>query len=112
RLDVAVGDRVLIEKAGERIPYVITVMERAPDRQPIVEPTECPSCGSKLVREEGQVALLCMNRFGCPVQRARSIEFFAKRDAMNIENLGPSLMYQLCETGLVKDVADLYDLIV
>ena len=112
RLDVAINDRVLIEKAGEIIPYVITVMERATDRQPIVEPTDCPSCGSKLVREEGQVALLCVNRFGCPVQRARSIEFFAKRDAMNIENLGPSTVYQLCDKGLISDVADLYDLTV
>lgn len=112
RLDVAVGDRVLIEKAGEIIPYVITVMERAPDRTPIVEPTVCPSCGTALVREEGLVALMCPNRFGCPVQRARSIEFFCKRDAMNIENLGPSLVAQLVETRLIEDVADLYDLTV
>jgi DNA ligase (NAD+) len=112
RLDVAVGDRVLIEKAGEIIPYVITVMERARDRVPIVEPSHCPSCGTSLEREEGLVALRCPNIFGCPVQRARSIEFFCKRDAMNIENLGPVLVYQLVETGLVKDVADLYDLTV
>jgi DNA ligase (NAD+) len=110
RLDVAVGDRVLLEKAGEIIPYVITVVERGADRQPIVEPTVCPSCGHALVREEGQVALMCPNSFGCPVQRARSIEFFCKRDAMNIENLGPALVYQLVDNGLVKDVADLYDL--
>jgi DNA ligase (NAD+) len=112
RLDVAVGDRVLIEKAGEIIPYVITVVERGPDRTAIVEPRHCPSCNSVLVREEGQVALMCPNTFGCPVQRARSIEFFCKRDAMNIENLGPALVGQLVETGLVKDVADLYDLTV
>jgi DNA ligase (NAD+) len=112
RLDVAVNDRVLIEKAGEIIPYVITVMERAADRVPVVEPAHCPSCGTPLVREEGLVALRCPNTFGCPVQRARSIEFFCKRDAMNIENLGPSLVTQLVDTGLVKDVADLYDLTV
>ncbi len=112
RLDVAVGDRVLIEKAGEIIPYVITVVERGADRQPIAEPTECPSCATPLVRAEGQVALMCPNRFGCPVQRARSIEFFCHRDAMNIENLGPALVYQLCNTGLIADVADLYDLTV
>ena len=103
---------MLIEKAGEIIPYVITVVERGADRQPIAEPTECPSCATRLEREEGQVALYCPNRFGCPVQRARSIGFFCARDAMNIENLGPSTVYQLCETGLVKDVADLYDLTV
>jgi DNA ligase (NAD+) len=112
RLDVAIGDRVLIEKAGEIIPYVITVVERGADRRPIVEPTECPSCGTALVREEGQVALYCPNAFGCPVQRARSIEFFCKRDAMNIENLGPALVSQLVDIGLIADVADLYDLTV
>jgi DNA ligase (NAD+) len=112
RLDVAVGDQVLIEKAGEIIPYVITVVERGVERQPIAEPTECPSCGTHLVREEGQVALYCPNRFGCPVQRARSIQFFCNRDAMNIENLGPKLVEQLVDGGLVKDVADLYDLTV
>jgi DNA ligase (NAD+) len=112
RLDVAVGDRVLLEKAGEIIPYVITVVERGADRVPVEEPTVCPSCGTPLVREEGQVALLCPNAFGCPVQRARSIEFFCKRDAMNMENLGPSLVTQLVDTGLVADVADLFDLTV
>ena len=112
RLDVAVGDRVLLEKAGEIIPYVITVVERGADRIPVEEPTVCPSCGTPLVREEGQVALLCPNSFGCPVQRARSIEFFCKRDAMNMENLGPSLVTQLVDTGLVADVADLFDLTV
>ncbi len=110
RLDVAVNDRVLIEKAGEIIPYVITVVERAANRVPIEEPTLCPSCQTPLMREEGQVALRCPNTFGCPVQRARSIEFFCKRDAMNMENLGPSLVWQLVDSGLVKDVADLYDL--
>jgi DNA ligase (NAD+) len=112
RLDVAVGDRVLIEKAGEIIPYVITVVERGADRKVVEEPALCPSCQTKLIREEGQVALRCPNTFGCPVQRARSIEFFCKRDAMNMENLGPSLVMQLVDQGIVKDVADLYDLTV
>jgi DNA ligase (NAD+) len=103
---------VLLEKAGEIIPYVITVVERGADRIPIEEPTVCPSCGTPLARAEGQVALLCPNTFGCPVQRARSIEFFCKRDAMNMENFGPSLVTQLVDTGLVQDVADLFDLTV
>jgi DNA ligase (NAD+) len=112
RLDVAVGDRVLLEKAGEIIPYVIAVAECGADRVPIVEPTNCPSCGTLLVREEGQVALMCPNSFSCPVQRARSIEFFAKRDALNIDNLGPALVVQLIERGLIEDVADLFTLTV
>lgn len=112
RLDVAVGDKVLIEKAGEIIPYVITVVERGAERREVVEPELCPSCGSKLERVEGQVALYCLNTFGCPVQRARSIGFFCNRDAMNMENLGPALVTQLVERGLVQDVADLFDLTV
>jgi DNA ligase (NAD+) len=112
RLDVAVGDRVLLEKAGEIIPYVISVVERGADRAPIVEPVDCPSCGAPLSREEGQVALRCTNSFACPEQRARAIEFFCKRDAMNLENLGPSLVQQLVDSGLVADVADLFDLTV
>ncbi|HEY2748731.1 MAG TPA: NAD-dependent DNA ligase LigA [Polyangia bacterium] len=114
RLDVAVGDRVLLEKAGEIIPYVITVVERGPEgvREPVVEPKVCPSCGTALIREEGLVVLVCPNHFGCPEQRARSIEFFCKRDAMNMENFGPSLVVQLVQTGLVGDVADLFDLTV
>src|SRR6185312_532857 len=88
------------------------VVERGPEesRVPVVAPKVCPSCGTTLEREEGQVALFCPNNFGCPEQRARSIEFFCKRDAMNMENFGPSLVAQLVETGLVADVADLFDL--
>lgn len=112
RLDIAVGDRVLLEKAGEIIPYVISVVERGADREPVVEPTVCPSCGAPLAREQGQVALRCSNSFGCPEQRARSIEFFCKRDAMNLENVGESLVAQLVERKLVGDVADLFDLTV
>ena len=110
RLDVAVGDKVLVEKAGEIIPYVITVTERGRDRVAIVEPTVCPSCGTALSREDGEVALKCPNALGCPEQRTRAIEFFGNRDAMNIENVGPKLVELLVEAGLVADVADLFDL--
>ena len=112
RLDVAVGDAVLIEKAGEIIPYVITVVERGAQRAPIEEPTRCPSCDTPLARDEGEVVLRCPNAFGCPEQRARTIEFFGTRDAMNIENVGPKLVEQLIAAGLVADVADLFDLTV
>jgi DNA ligase (NAD+) len=112
RLDVAVGDQVLIEKAGEIIPYVITVTERGKDRRPIEEPTECPSCRTPLVRDEGEVVLRCPNGFGCPEQRVRAIEFFGNRDAMNLENVGPKLVEQLVQAGLVQDVSDLFSLTV
>ncbi len=110
RLDVAVGDQVLIEKAGEIIPYVIMVTSRGQDRVPIVEPSVCPSCGTALLREDGEVALRCPNTLGCPEQRTRAIEFFCTRDAMNIENVGQKLVEQLVEAGLVSDVAELFDL--
>jgi DNA ligase (NAD+) len=110
RLDVAVGDKVLIEKAGEIIPYVLTVTERGPHRKPIEEPTVCPSCATPLVRDEGEVVLRCPNVYGCPEQRARSIEYFCSRDAMNVDSVGPKLVVQLLKDGLIRDVADLFTL--
>jgi DNA ligase (NAD+) len=110
RLDVAVGDDVLIEKAGEIIPYVITVVKRGRSREEIVEPKKCPSCKTPLVRDEGEVVLRCPNTFGCPEQRTRAIEYFGTRDAMNLENVGPKLITQLVDAGLVSDVADLFTL--
>ena len=110
RLDVAVGDQVLIEKAGEIIPYVIMVTARGADRVPISEPSVCPSCGAGLLREDGEVALRCPNTLGCPEQRTRAIEFFCTRDAMNIENVGQKLVEQIVAAGFVRDVADLFDL--
>ena len=110
RLDVAVGDKVLIEKAGEIIPYVLTVTERGPHRQPIEEPAACPSCGTALVRDEGEVVLRCPNVQGCPAQRARAIEYFCSRDAMNVDSIGPKLIEQLLAAKLIDDVADLFTL--
>jgi DNA ligase (NAD+) len=110
RLDIGVGDRVLIEKAGEIIPQVLAVTERPADRKPFTTPTECNVCGTPLERSEGRVALQCPNRLGCPAQRLAAIEFFAGRGQMNIDGLGEKLVVQLVDTGLVKDVADVFDL--
>ncbi|HEY3355152.1 MAG TPA: NAD-dependent DNA ligase LigA [Polyangia bacterium] len=114
RKGLRLGDYVLVEKAGEIIPQVIAVIteRRRGDEAPIVPPAECPSCHAALVRREGEVALRCPNQLGCPAQLREAIEFFASRDAMDIENLGPKLVEQLCETGLVEDVADLFTLTV
>jgi DNA ligase (NAD+) len=71
-------------------------------------PSHCPSCESELVREEGRVALVCPNRLGCPAQQLGAIEFFASRGQMNIDGLGEKVVAQLVETGLVRDVADLF----
>src|SRR6185503_12117663 len=107
RLGLGKGDRVLIEKAGEIIPQILGVTEKGPG--PVFEtPTACPSCDSPLEKEEGKVALLCMNRLGCPAQLLGAIEFFASRGQMNIDGLGPQVVIGLTTAGLVKDVADLF----
>jgi DNA ligase (NAD+) len=109
RLGLGTGDRVLIEKAGEIIPQILAVTEQGPG--PAFEaPLACPSCGAALAREEGKVALACPNRLACPAQRLGAIEFFASRGQMNIDGLGEKVVAQLVDSGLVKDVADLFDL--
>ncbi|MDB4958092.1 MAG: ligase LigA [Myxococcales bacterium] len=109
RLGLGKGDRVLIEKAGEIIPQILGVTEKGPGPA-FAPPTECPFCKAALVREEGRVALVCPNRIGCPAQMLGAIEFFASRHQMNIDGLGEKVVVQLVESGLVKDVADLFDL--
>jgi len=107
RLGLGRGDRVLIEKAGEIIPQILGVTEKGPG--PAFEtPITCPSCGGPLEKEEGKVALLCINRLGCPAQQLGAIEFFASRGQMNIDGLGEKVVAQLVGAGLVKDVADLF----
>jgi DNA ligase (NAD+) len=112
RKDVRLGDTVLIEKAGEIIPQVVMVIveNRPPGTEPYPPPTQCPSCGTQLVRREGEVALRCPNKLGCPGQLRESITFFASRNSMNIEGLGEKLVEQLIARGLVRDVADVYRL--
>ena len=113
RLDVRIGDRVLVEKAGEIIPQVIEVLTaaRSGAEVAIVPPTECPSCASTLVRRENEVVLRCENR-ACPEQRWKAIQFFCARGAMNIEGIGEVLAQELVAKGLVSDVADVFDLTV
>jgi DNA ligase (NAD+) len=107
RLDIGDGDRVLIEKAGEIIPQVLGVTERASTPRWTAPPV-CPSCGAALTKDEDRVVLACKNRLGCPAQRLAAIEFFAARGLMNIDGLGERIVAQLIEAGLVADVADLF----
>jgi DNA ligase (NAD+) len=107
RLGLGHGDRVLLEKAGEIIPQILGVTEKG-EGPAFTAPVRCPSCDSELVREEGRVALLCPNRLACPAQQLGAIEFFASRGQMNIDGLGEKVVAQLVETGLVRDVADLF----
>jgi DNA ligase (NAD+) len=117
-LDVRVGDRVSIQKAGEIIPQVLSVesRDRPAGTEPFAMPKECPVCGAKVVsrvREEGkpelEATVRCPNR-QCPAQVQGRILYFASRPAMGIDKLGESLVDQLVTRGLVKDMADLYDL--
>lgn len=111
RLDVRVGDTVLVEKAGEIIPKVVSVVTelRPKGARRFRYPAICPSCGADLVREEGEVAIRCVNA-ACPAQRDRSLMHYAARGAMDIEGLGEKLVLTLTREGLVRDAADLYKL--
>src|SRR3954469_15260603 len=107
RLGLGAGDRVLLEKAGEIIPQILAVTEKG-EGPAFTAPTECPSCGTPLIREEGKIALVCPNRLACPAQQLAAIEFFASRGQMNIDGLGEKVVAQLVDTALVQDVADLF----
>ena len=111
RKDIRVGDIVVVEKAGEIIPAVISVVKakRAPQRAPYVFPAHCPACGAEAVRLEGEAAWRCPNA-GCPPQVRRRIEHFTGRQAMDIEGLGIAVVDQLVERGLIQNIADLYQL--
>ncbi|MBI2391596.1 MAG: NAD-dependent DNA ligase LigA [Deltaproteobacteria bacterium] len=111
--DVRVGDFVEIEKAGEIIPQVIRVLhDRRPEcTTPTPVPTECPECGTQVVRAGEEVALRCPNR-RCPAVVRAALHYYSRRFAMDIDHLGPSLIDQLVQSKLVSDVADLYDLTV
>ncbi len=110
RLGVGQGDTVIIEKAGEIIPQVIEVKTKATANVPVFEvPKTCPICGSAAVKDEDGVYIRCMNR-DCPGQLKERLKYFAGRGQMDIENLGPALIDQLIESGLVGNFADLYKL--
>jgi DNA ligase (NAD+) len=111
RKDVRIGDTVLIERAGDVIPYVVEVLrERRSGRErPFVMPERCPVCGSQVIREEGAAAYRCIG-MQCPAKRREVIRHFASKHALNIDGLGEKLVAQLIEADLVKDVSDIYRL--
>jgi DNA ligase (NAD+) len=109
RLGVQIGDTVLVERAGEVIPHVLKVMKEGANRKPFLMPKKCPECGSTIHRVEGEVAYRCVNA-ACPAKRKESLLHFAGRHAMNIDGLGDKIVDQLVDKGMVKDVADLYQL--
>jgi DNA ligase (NAD+) len=109
--DIRVGDRVLVKRAGEVIPYIIgpVVDARSGKEKKYIPPTTCPTCGQPVEHLEGEVAWYCVNA-ACPAQLVRNIEHFVSRGAMDIVGLGIKIVEKLIETGKVKDVADIYTL--
>jgi len=109
RLGLAINDRVLIERGGDVIPKVVSVVERAPDRVPFEMPARCPVCGSEVYREEGEAVRRCLSQT-CPAKLKESLLHWASRRAMKIDGLGERLVDQLVAKDLVHDVSDLYHL--
>lgn len=111
RKEIKIGDNVIIEKAAEIIPQVVNVVfeDRKGDEKDIEVPKNCPICDSELVKEEGQVALKCLNP-QCPGKVKREIAYFVSRDAMNITGLGEKIVEKFIELGKIKTVVDIYSL--
>ena len=109
--DIRIGDTVIVQKAGEIIPEVVEVVpgERPETAQPYFLPDTCPVCGAPVTRDPDGAAVRCTGA-ECPAQLLRNLTHFASRSAMDIDGLGPAVMNQLIESGLVKTAADLYGL--
>lgn len=109
--DIRIGDRVIINKAGEIIPEVLRVVldKRGEEVKPVEIPSKCPECGWSVERQGAEAAIRCTNPH-CPALGREGLIHFVSRDAMNIEGCGPSVINQLIDAGLVRDAADLYSL--
>lgn len=109
--DIRIGDRVLVKRAGEVIPYIIgpVIDARTGTEQVYIPPSACPACGQPVEHLEGEVAWFCVNA-ACPAQLLRNIEHFVSRGAMDINGMGSKIVEKLIKTGAVKDVADIYQL--
>ncbi|HEX5229754.1 MAG TPA: NAD-dependent DNA ligase LigA [Bryobacteraceae bacterium] len=111
RLNLQIGDQVVIERSGDVIPKVVRVEAQGKDRRKFQMPKRCPVCGGHIVREEGEAASRCINT-NCPARLKESILHFSSRGVMNIDGMGYALVDQLVDQGLVKRVSDIYDLTV
>lgn len=107
--DIRIGDRIVVQKAGEIIPEVVEVRKEARigDEKEFIMPSNCPACGAMVVKPEDEAVTRCTGN-ACPAQLKRLIEHFASRDAMNIEGLGPAVIAQLLQNGLISDASDIY----
>ena len=106
---IAIGDDILVRKAGDIIPEVLSVVKRNHENPPYEYPHICPACGSSVVREEGEAAIRCINP-DCPAQLLRKLIHFCSRNAMNIEGLGEAVLEQLVNANLISKATDIYRL--
>lgn len=109
--DIRIGDHVILHKAGDVIPEIVRALpeKRSGQEQVFAMPERCPECGSPVMREEGEAAHRCTSII-CPAQQREAVIHFVSRDAMNIDGLGPAVIQQLLEAGLIQDAADMYAL--
>lgn len=112
RLNINIGDTVLIKKAAEIIPKVITVLEHSKQCKKFKIPEKCPFCGTLLVPVEGEVNLYCPNTLGCPAQIKGRLEYWVSKDCMDIDGMGENIIAQLVEKKMVNNPSDLYALTV
>ncbi len=106
---IAIGDTIVVRKAGDIIPEVLAVSKHCEDTEVFTMPTHCPSCNSPVWREEGEAVIRCTNA-DCPAQLLRHLIHFTSRDAMDIEGLGPAVLEQLLNEGLIRNIVDIYTL--
>ena len=109
RLGLQIGDHVLVERSGDVIPKVVRVVKQAAGRQPFAMPTKCPVCETPLVREQDEAIRRCVN-VNCQARLKESVQHFAHRTAMDVDGMGEVLVEQLVDAGLVKSLADIYEL--
>ena len=112
RLDVRVGDEVIVRRAGDVIPQIVRALadRRTTPLQKIAFPANCPDCDSTLTRDLEEAAVRCENATGCPAQQKAALEHYVSRKAMDIDGVGEKLLHQLFDEGLISSVADLYTL--
>lgn len=104
---IGIGDTIVVRKAGDIIPEVLAVSKHCENSVPYKMPVNCPSCGSPVFREEGEAVIRCTNA-DCPAQLLRHLIHFTSRDAMDIEGLGPAVLEQLLDNGLINNIVDIY----
>lgn len=111
RLNISIGDKVIVQRAGDVIPQIVGVAEPSEGKAEFVFPTTCPVCGGAVVQESGQVARRCVNSLGCPAQRLGELEHFVARKGFDIEGLGTKQLELFVSKGWIKSPADIFRLI-